>query len=258
MTVRWRRAILLLALAILLWPAVRVAAALPGFGTPTSHYGLTVNELLPAARHVTNMVAAVNFDVRGIDTIGEECMLVCAVTGAVVLLRGTRGESSTQRAGRVLGRAVVDRADATILMCRIAATVLALFGIYMVLHGTVTPGGGFQGGVIVASSLILLYLGEGYAGWRRLVRSPPLEVIEGVGALAFVAAAAVPLILGYAALQNILPFGQPKDLFSGGLMVITNFAVGLSVTGSFGLLLLEFMEETRSPADDPVPDEADQ
>jgi multicomponent Na+:H+ antiporter subunit B len=72
-----------------------------------------------------------------------------------------------------------------------------------------------------------------------------------------VAAAAVPLILGYPALQNILPFGQPKDLFSGGLMVITNFAVGLSVTGSFGLVLLEFIEETRSPADDPIPDEAD-
>ena len=258
MTVRWRRAILLLALAVLLWPLLRVAGALPDFGTPTSRYGATVNELLPGARHVTNMVAAVNFDVRGIDTIGEECMLVCAVTGAVVLLRGARGESSTERAGRVPGRAVVERADATVLICRIASTVLALFGVYMVLHGTVTPGGGFQGGVIVASSLMLLYLGEGYAGWRRMVHSPPLAILEGGGAFLFVAAAAVPLILGYAALQNILPFGQPKDLFSGGLMVITNFAVGLSVTGSFGIMLLEFMEETRSSADDPVPDEADE
>jgi multicomponent Na+:H+ antiporter subunit B len=257
MSVRWRRAILLLALAILVWPTLRVASALPGFGTPTSRYGTTVNELLPGARHLTNLVAAVNFDVRGIDTIGEECMLVCAVTGAVVLLRGARGESSTERAGRVPGRAVVDRADATVLICRAAATVVALFGVYMVLHGTVTPGGGFQGGVIVASSLMLLYLGEGYAGWRWMVRSPPLAVLEGGGAFLFVAAAAVPLILGYPALQNILPFGQPKDLFSGGLMVITNFAVGLSVTGSFGLVLLEFIEETRSPADDPIPDEAD-
>ncbi|HEY7300711.1 MAG TPA: MnhB domain-containing protein [Xanthobacteraceae bacterium] len=257
MSTRWRLALLALGFAALIVPVWHVVQALPGFGTPIELYGPTVNELLPSMRHVTNMVAAVNFDVRGIDTLGEESMLVCAVTGAVVLLRGRRGEDMSARAGRVAGRAQAERADATILLCRIGASLILLFGIYMVLHGTVTPGGGFQGGVIAASSLMLLYLGEGYASWRALVRTPVLEILEGGGAFVFVAAAAVPLAIGYAALENILPFGQPKDLFSGGLMVIVNFAVGLSVTGSFALVLLEFMEETRSPAEDPVPDEED-
>jgi multicomponent Na+:H+ antiporter subunit B len=257
MTTGWRLALFVLALIVLVPAVWQVAAALPAFGAPTEQYGAAVHALLTAARHVTNMVAAVNFDVRGFDTLGEESMLVCAVTGAVVLLRGTRGESMTDRAGKIPGRAVVARTDATVLVCRIAATLTLLFGIYMALHGTVTPGGGFQGGAIAGSSLMLLYLGEGYEGWRRIVRSPALDLLEGGGAFVFVGAAAVPLMLGYALLQNILPFGTPKDLYSGGLMVVANFAVGLSVAGSFGLLLLEFMEETRSPETESMPNEED-
>jgi multicomponent Na+:H+ antiporter subunit B len=257
MNLGWRLALLALAFVVLAPAAWHVAEALPAFGSPTSLYGATVNAILPSARHVTNMVAAVNFDVRGFDTLGEECMLVCATTGAVILLRGSRGESITARAGRLPGRAQAARLDATTLLCRIAATIVLLFGGYMVLHGTVTPGGGFQGGVIAASSLILLYLGEGYPLWRRIVRSKPLACLEGGGAFLFVGCAAFPLLLGDAALENIVPLGTPKDLFSGGLMSICNFAVGLSVAGSFGLLLIEFMEETRSSKDDPVPNEED-
>ena len=257
MTTPWRLALFVLALIVLVPAVWHVALALPAFGAPTEQYGVAVNALLTAARHVTNMVAAVNFDVRGFDTLGEESMLVCAVTGAVVLLRGTRGESTTDRAGKIPGRAVAARTDATVLICRIAATLTLLFGVYMALHGTVTPGGGFQGGAIAGSSLMLLYLGEGYEGWRRIVRSPALDLLEGGGAFLFVGAAAMPLMLGYALMQNILPFGTPKDLYSGGLMLVANFAVGLSVAGSFGVLLLEFMEETRSPESDSMPDEED-
>jgi hypothetical protein len=93
MSVGWRRALLALAF-VMLAPAVwHVALALPAFGHPTSPYGATVNALLTGARHVTNMVAAVNFDVRGFDTLGEESILIGAVTGACVLLRGSRGHS---------------------------------------------------------------------------------------------------------------------------------------------------------------------
>ncbi len=257
MTVRWRLALCCLALVVLLPAVWHVAAALPPFGFATSLYGPSVNALAPAARNVSNMVAAVNFDVRGIDTLGEECMLLCAVTGAVVLLRGSRGEDMSGRAGHVPGRPVNDRADATVIVCRTMATMVLLFGIYVTLHGTVTPGGGFQGGVIAASGLLLIYLGDGYEAWRRTVHSPIFAALEGGGALLFVACAGLPLIRGHAALQNLLPLGTWKDLFSGGLMVIVNVAVALSVTGSFALLLVEFLEETRAPQDGPVPDEED-
>ena len=258
MSERGRLAMLIVAFALLAPATWSVAAALPAFGAPTSAYGQVVNALLPGLRGISNMVAAVNFDVRGIDTVGEELMLLAATTGATVLLRGSRGENASERAGFVPGRAVADRADATTLLCRVGAATLLLFGIYVVLHGTVTPGGGFQGGVIVASALLLVYLGEGYPTWRRIARGPVLSALEGGGAFAFVLAAAVPLAMGEPALANRLPHGEWRNLFSGGLMVIVNLAVGAAVTGSFGLLLLEFLEETRVPQDDDMPDEEHQ
>lgn len=250
MSARWRLGLLVVALIVLAVAAASIILALPAFGDPLTRYGTTINRLLPALRNVSNMVAAVNFDVRGIDTLGEESMLLCSVTAAVILLRGRRGEDAGERAGLVPGRANVERADASVLTCRLFATLLFLFGVYVILHGTVTPGGGFQGGVIAASSFVLLYLGGGYAAWRRLLRSPVLVALEGFGALAFVLCAAIPLAFGYDALQNVLPLGTWKDLYSGGLIVIVNAAVGVAVIGSFGVLLLEFMEETRAPRGD--------
>lgn len=247
MTQLWRLAVLIPALMVLAAAAAAIILGLPAFGHPLTHYGSVVNALAPVLRNVSNMVAAVNFDIRGIDTLGEESMLVCAVTATVILLRGQRGEDASESAGLIPGRANAARSDAMVLMCRLFATTVFLFGIYVVLHGTVTPGGGFQGGVVAASSFILLYLGGGYKPWRCALHSPVVAALEGFGALAFVLCATVPLAFGYAALQNVLPLGRWKDLYSGGLMVLVNVAVGIAVIGSFGVLLIEFMEETRAP-----------
>lgn len=257
MGVRMRLMLLSLALA-LLCPAVwHVVRALPAFGSPSEQYGATVSALIPRLRHVSNMVAAVNFDVRALDTLGEETMLLCAVTGAVVLLRGKRGEAATDRAGRVPGRRIVLRTDATVLVCRCGSALLLLFGLYMLLHGTVTPGGGFQGGVVIASALLLLYLGEGYGPWRALVPGAGLQLLEALGELLFLGAAAAPLLLGAAALSNLMPLGRFRDPYSGGVMLVVNFAVAMAVTGGFGMLLLEFLEETRALESDNLPDEED-
>lgn len=250
MSPRGRTAMLLVALAMLAPWVWSVAAALPAFGFPTSRYGEMVNRIGPAARHVANMVTVVNFDVRGLDTLGEEMMLIAAVTGTVVLLRGSRGESATDRAERRQGRPVVPRSDATVALSRMAATFILLFGIYIVAQGTETPGGGFQAGVILATGFLLIYLGDGYAGWRRLIRGPVMAFMEGFGGLVFIVVAAVPLLLGRAALTNFLPLGTFRSMAAGGTMIVGNVAVAVAVAGSFGHLAIEFMEETRVPGDD--------
>lgn len=229
-----------------LLPAVwKIARAMPAFGDPTEQYGPSVNRLGPPLRHVSNMVSAVNFDFRGLDTFGEEIMLVAAVTGTVLLLRGIRGEDLSARPA-VADRPLVRRAESTVLVGRLLAPLVLLFGFYMAMHGMTTPGGGFQGGVAFASGLLLLYVGEGYRAWRRLMRSPILAAVEGGGALLFALAGFLPMIEGNAYMENVLPLGTIREVFSGGLMLIENGGVGLAVAGGFAMLFLEFLEETRA------------
>jgi multicomponent Na+:H+ antiporter subunit B len=249
-----RLRLLLFAIAcICLLPAVlSIALHMPTFGDHPMPYGDAINAAAPAERHVTNMVGAVNFDYRGFDTLGEEFMLLCAVTGTVVLLRGSRGETLSARPGEVAGRPILPRSEAVVLICRFLAPVIMLFGVYVALHAMTTPGGGFQGGVIVATGALMLYLGDGYKGWRRLMLSPMLAVCEGLGATLYALCGFASMAAGHAFLQNFLPLGTARDVFSGGLMQIENAGVAFAVFGGFSMLFVEFLEETRAlePGDD--------
>jgi multicomponent Na+:H+ antiporter subunit B len=246
MTPRLRLALLGGALLALLPGTAAVVGRLPEFGTTIAAYGERINAITPGERHVANMVSAINFDIRGLDTLGEEFMLLAAITGTVVLLRGRRGENTTDRAMRLPGRAILPRSEAVVLACRLAGALLVVFGLYIVVHATVTPGGGFQGGVILASGTLLAYLGEGYAGWRDTIRSHWLDAMEGGGALLFALCGLAPMLTGAAFMQNVLPLGTFRDLYSGGLMLIENAGVALAVCGGFTQLFLEFLEETRA------------
>jgi len=245
MTPRVRLILFAVATACILVGLVHVMQHMPAFGAHPLPYGDAINAAATAERHVTNMVSAVNFDYRGFDTLGEEFMLLCAVTGVSVLLRGTRGEQLESRPGFVEGRPILPRSDAIVLICRLIGPLVLLFGIYVVLHAMTTPGGGFQGGVITASGLMLTYLGEGYPGWRKLMRSAVLDGCEGGGAALYALCGFASMAMGLPFLTNVLPLGEPKDLFSGGPMLIVNAGVGFAVFGGFAVLFLEFMEETR-------------
>lgn len=219
---------------------------MPEFGAHSMPYGDAINAAAPRARHVTNMVSVVNFDYRGFDTLGEEFMLLCAVTGTVVLLRGSRGETLEARPGIVAGRAIPPRSEAVSLMSRWVAPVVVLFGAYVAVHAMTTPGGGFQGGVIVATGVLMQFLSDGYGGWRRVTNSKLFDIFEGGGAALYAFCGFASMALGLPFLTNFLPFGTLKDVFSGGLMVAENAGVAFAVTGSFLLLFIEFLEETRT------------
>lgn len=246
-----RLSLLVVALLTLIGPVWIVAKNMPAFGNHPLPYGDAINLVAPAERHVSNMVSAVNFDYRGLDTLGEEFMLVAAVTGAVMLLRGARGQELTSEPGVLPNRFIAPRSDAIVLIGRLAGPVVLLFGIYVVLHATMTPGGGFQGGVIIASALLLLFLCEDYRTWRRVVGSRMMDACEGGGALAFALAGLMPMLFGAAFLQNIMPLGKFRDMLAGGLMQVVNAGVAFAVFGGFSLLFVEFLEETREPRDEP-------
>ena len=223
-----------------------VIGAMPTFGAHPLPYGDLINRLAPVQRHVTNMVTAVNFDYRAFDTLGEEMMLFAAVTGIAVLLRGTRGEQMTALPAMASDRDIPPRSDAVTLAGRLFGPLVIVFGFYVVLHAQLTPGGGFQGGVIIASGMLLLYLGEGYKSWRRVMRNGWLDALEGGGAALYAVAGFVSIPMGAAYLANTLPLGRIKALLSGGQIMVLNWAVALAVMGAFGILFVEFLEETRA------------
>jgi multicomponent Na+:H+ antiporter subunit B len=133
------------------------ARGLPPFGHYKGPYGDVINQVAVFERHATDLVTAVNFDYRGFDTLGEEFILFISVVGVLTLLRHQREETRKKyeefaRSDHQPGR------DAPVPSETVKVTTLALvgplvlFGIYIVTHGQITPGGGFQGGVILATA----------------------------------------------------------------------------------------------------------
>jgi multicomponent Na+:H+ antiporter subunit B len=221
---------------------------LPHFGAYPGPYGDVVNDIGVSARHLTNMVSLVNYDIRGLDTLGEEFILYVSVSGVVLLLRGPRGDAASARPVKILHRRREGRNEAITLLGRAAAPLAAVYGISIVLHAQITPGGGFQGGVILFAALLLAYLGEGYASWRKLSRSWALDLIEAAGVGLYLGGGFIAIGYGAPYLTNVLPLGRTGSIVSGGIIPIVNFGVALAVAGGLGSIALEYLEETRVAA----------
>lgn len=194
---------------------VLAAVRLPGFGGDVHPYG-TRSVSAGLHRNTPNIVSSINFDQRAFDTVGEELILLAAALGAVVLLRTTAHESE----GNALRHGPAEIFDLLRLTGYLLLPVSVVIGIYIVAHGYLSPGGGFQGGVVLGSAIHLVYLAGDYPS---LARVRPLPLFEGAEALA--AAAFVVLGLGYA-----------------GQVTAMNAAVGLEVGCAMVLVLAKFFE----------------
>lgn len=217
--------------ALLLW----AAAGLHDFGRYHERYGLLLNDVAVSERHTTNVVTAIVFDYRGFDTMGEEFILFASVIGVALLLRDVRHPAGRQR----------DRMESDAIGLVGIGFCVALFvlGLYVVAHGPITPGGGFQGGVVLAAALVLAYLAGEYRAYRALTPAPLLDFAEGLGAGGYVVIGLVSMLLGSAFLHNFGPFGTAGTLASAGSIPMLNLAVAIEVTGAFVLLFTEFLEE---------------
>jgi multicomponent Na+:H+ antiporter subunit B len=134
---------------------------------------------------------------------------------------------------------------------RLVTSFITLFGVYIVLYGHVSPGGGFAGGVILAAGLILVLLAFGKQEAQRLVSPRAAMVWDCGGALAFLAVA----VLGYLAgafFWNFLGTGQPYLLASAGTLPLLNVAIGAKVAaGLFGVFVVLAMFRPGRHEEDP-------
>ena len=238
-----RRLVVLASLAAFAGFYLWALAGLPDFGAFHGVYGRIVNHAVVAERHATNAVSAVNFDYRAFDTLIEELILFTAVAGVMTLLREQRGERrrADERGGGFGEPGEASHAVRVFGLVMIAFT-LAL-GIYVTSHGQITPGGGFQGGVLIAAAVLLVYLAHEYVVVERLRPVPIMEALHAVGAAGFLCVGLGGLIAGEAFFHNFIALGKPGMLLSGGTIPLNSVAVGLEVTGAFLLLFSEFIEE---------------
>jgi multicomponent Na+:H+ antiporter subunit B len=243
-SVRLRRYAFIAAAAVVGLTLARALIDLPDFGHYQGPYGNVLNANAVGERKATNVIGAVNFDYRAIDTLGEEFILFAAVMGAALLLREQRGERSDRAIDVAEDRRTPHDSDSVRELCLGLVAPATLFGLYVVAHGHLTPGGGFQGGVLLATAPLLMYLGGEYMAFRKLSPEALMEVGEGTGAGAYVILGFIGLLVAGTFLENFLPLGKPSDLNSSGTIFAINVTVGLAVASGLVLLLSDFLEQT--------------
>lgn len=134
-----------------------------------------------------------------------------------------------------------------------------VFGIYIVLFGTVSPGGGFQGGVMVAAAAVLIYLGYGYKTASDTLNMDVLKTNEAIGASLYVILGLCGLVAGLNFCRNIFfDIGKVGDLISAGTITFMGYAVGYKVMCGVGFLILLMVGLLAPGADDNDDDFADE
>ena len=130
---------------------------------------------------------------------------------------------------------------------RLTVGLILLYGIYIVLHGHLSPGGGFAGGVIIALSFVHLMLAYGKEVAFKKLSKAAASFFENLGAILFLVIALLGLGGGYF-FMNFISKGEPFRLFSAGIILPCNIAISLKVgAGLFAifvaLVLLKFHSE---------------
>ena len=172
----------------------------------------------PAELGAQNLVTSVVVTYRGLDTLGEVTVLFIATAGVGFFLRKSKGKS-TNKKKRKASEILISGSD-------ILLPLIFMFGAYIFIHGHLTPGGGFQGGVVIASGIVLLMLSNVSLKLNHLV----LHLVESLSGAGYVALGLFGLMLAGGFLDNrFLPLGQFGALFSAGAIPLIYSLVGLKV-----------------------------
>jgi multicomponent Na+:H+ antiporter subunit B len=128
---------------------------------------------------------------------------------------------------------------------RIVVPFVQLYGLYVVFHGHLSPGGGFSGGAIIGASMILYALSFNLAAGAKKVSHDFSMVMESSGGLIYAGVGLLAILLGANFLGNKVagfPLGTPGNLFSGGTIMIVTFGVGIKVASTMITLFYSLIE----------------
>lgn len=177
-----------------------------------------------------NIVTAIIVTYRGLDTLGEVTVLFLAAAIVGLVLAQDRHNPARTRppVGELLTTGT-----------RFLVPMILLLGVYVFVNGHLTPGGGFQGGAIVASAVLLMLL----ANPLRHFAHGLISAIESLAGIFYVAIGLAGLFLAGGFLDNrILPPGQMGDLVSAGAIPLIYSLIGLKVGAEFASMLASLSE----------------
>jgi multicomponent Na+:H+ antiporter subunit B len=173
-----------------------------------------------------NIVTAIVVDYRALDTFGEVLVLFASAAGVALLIEKRKG-APARRASTIVTTAV------PIVMLFAIVT-----GVFVILHGHLTPGGGFPGGAIVASAFVLRFLAT-----EDRPRTAGLKILETVAGLGLLGMGVAGLALKGSLFANFLPTGVLGATLSAGITGILYALIGAKVAAEIGAIAGAFIGE---------------
>jgi multicomponent Na+:H+ antiporter subunit B len=225
-----RTVLIYAALVLLIWALFPLIAEFTA-ATELNNLATSYVEKSSTELNSQNVVTSIVVTFRGLDTLGEVAVLFLATTGVAFLIkrREKHDPSKIRKASEILNAGAL-----------FVFPIIILFGIYVFLHGHLTPGGGFQGGVLIASAFVLMMLSDMNASLNHLV----LETVESISGFAYVLVGLLGLVLLGAFLDpKFLPLGNYGLLFSAGAIPLIYTFVGLKVGSELTNIVDSLREE---------------
>lgn len=134
------------------------------------------------------------------------------------------------------------KTDILELISRKLAPFMFLFGLYLLTYGHLSPGGGFQGGVVIASGIILLSVSRGVETAERLFPSFSLSVVETVCFFLLIATGLAGIAAGVGFLGNPLPRVEAANVPRVGMILLLNILIGIKVAAGISLICLRLLK----------------
>ena len=215
---------------------LRVVMDLPMFGDPNS---ITNNEV--AARYLEkgmeetgaiNFVAGMILDYRAFDTFGESNVLFMAVIAVLMLLQRDKNNISAAEDREMQEDEMLDAQDSKLILkkgAKCLAPVVILYGIYVVLNGHLSPGGGFSGGSIIGAGLILYSAANGHKKMQTFFTIKTLTLTTAACLLTYCGCKSYSFFTGANHVGWEIPKGTPGAILSSGFILPLNICVGLVV-----------------------------
>ena len=218
--------ILLIGLGVFFYGMINSFSGNETLNMTASYYAENGAEEVGAA----NLVTAIVVTYRGLDTLGEVTILFLTAAIAAFFLKSK--DDFTKRK-------VKESSELLKTATSMLVPLIFILGIYVFVNGHLTPGGGFQGGAILASGLVLLLLSEPL----QKVNSVLFAVVESISGIAYVGIGIAGIFLAGGFLDNsILPMGEFGTLLSAGVVPVIYILIGLKVGSELSGLLTKFQE----------------